>query len=117
MATCLLCEYPEDRSQSEEFVCSRCVIKIAQVDRNVIRQAIEEGKKRGLVRKVQALEILGQEEEYVPKTEESRRVLARGRAVRKVRPHYRTKRAEPIRRGLDQRGAQIYREERPEILP
>ncbi len=87
---CLFCNGQEPNYKpgpDVDFICSRCVILLADADQGDLRKAHAKAIEKEYPRKAKAIESFLIEDEYnVRETEKSKRDMERERPLRTVRP-------------------------------
>jgi hypothetical protein len=87
---CIFCNSPEPDYKpgaNVNFICSRCVLLLADANHDDLKQAYFKAKTKGFENKVSALESFIIEDEINDrKTKNSKPNLERTRPLRKVRP-------------------------------
>ena len=86
---CLFCNDKEKNYRPEvgiDFICSRCVIMLADADQNDLTRAHAEAMEKGYLNKARSIEsFLIEDEIDVRKTKKSKRNMERKRPLRAVR--------------------------------
>ena len=87
---CLFCNRPDKKynpGPGLDFICSLCVILLADADQDDLKRAHAKAIEKGYQGKAEAIKSFLIEDEYnVRKTEKPKRDLARERPMRAVRP-------------------------------
>jgi hypothetical protein len=87
---CMFCNIPEPEYKpgaNVNFICSRCVLLLADANQDDLKRACVKAEAKGFKNKASALKSFIIEDEYNErKTKKSKRDMERARPVRKVRP-------------------------------